>query len=88
MATEILPDTITLEQIERFAKRLSALPGTMAHRMAELDISAETLGIDRRRFASLSLCLVPLADDIESDIADIAKHVGVTPAVVRKAAGL
>ena len=92
MATNSLPhtteDEITLAQLERFADRLSSESGTMAHRMASNGITAADLGIDRRQYARLRLCLTPRAESLEADIATIARTAGITAEQVRKAAGL
>lgn len=91
MATEILPHTTdddTLALLERFADRLSAEPGTMAHRMASNGVTRADLGIDRRQFVRLRLCLAPRADALKRDIGTIAQVTGITAEQVRKAAGL
>ncbi len=94
MATQILPQTAlqpddyTLSLLERFADRLATEPGTIAHAMAHTGITAHDLGIDRRQYARLRLCLTPRLDSLEADIATIANVTGITPDQVRKAAGL
>lgn len=86
MATDSLPqiDDFTLDLLESFANRLAAESGTMAHVMAQTGITVHDLGIDRRPFARLRLCLVPRAESLEQDIATIARAAMVTPDVVRK----
>lgn len=84
MAHEILPDAPTLAQLEGFAQRLAHQPGTMAHLLAQTGITAHDLGIDRRQFARLRLCLMPRADSLEQDIATIANAAQVSTETVRQ----
>ncbi len=92
MATEILHHTTededTLLLLERFADRMTGVTGTMAHRMASNGTTRADLGIDRRQFVRLRLCLAPRDGQLARDIFAIAAAVGIEPDIVQKAAGL
>lgn len=92
MAENSLPHTTedehTLALLERFADRLASESGTMAHRMAQTGVTAADLGIDRRQFVRLRLCLAPREGQLARDIFAIAAAVGIDPDIVQKAAGL
>lgn len=92
MATEILPqlteDEDTLLLLERLADRMATEPRTMAHRMASNGVTRDDLGIGRRQFVRLRLCLVPRDGQLARDILTIADALGIDPDIVQKAAGL